>query len=94
MWTMPACAKHIERWHSSGTQVGINANWIPLSSCPSPPPPPPPAELIGDCKCARLRSCCVVAADKNQDNLQAAEERFKEIQNAYEVLGDAHERSW
>jgi len=33
-------------------------------------------------------------ADKNQDNLKEAEERFKEIQNAYEVLNDKHERAW
>lgn len=32
--------------------------------------------------------------DKNQDNPQAAEERFKEVQNAYEVLTDKHERAW
>lgn len=34
------------------------------------------------------------AADKNQDNLEYAEEQFKEIQNAYEILSDPHERSW
>ena len=33
-------------------------------------------------------------ADKNQGNLKEAEERFKEIQNAYEVLSDKHERAW
>lgn len=34
------------------------------------------------------------AADKNQGNLQHAEEQFKEIQNAYEILSDPQERSW
>lgn len=33
-------------------------------------------------------------ADKNQDKLAHAEEQFKEIQNAYEILGDPHERAW
>ena len=33
-------------------------------------------------------------ADKNQDNLAYAEEQFKEIQNAYEILSDPHERAW
>lgn len=37
---------------------------------------------------------CPCAADKNQDNLELAEERFKEIQNAYEILIDPHERAW
>lgn len=32
--------------------------------------------------------------DKNQGNLQHAEEQFKEIQNAYEILSDPQERSW
>jgi hypothetical protein len=36
----------------------------------------------------------VALADKNQDNLAHAEEQFKEIQNAYEILSDPHERSW
>ena len=33
-------------------------------------------------------------ADKNQDRLEEADVRFKEIQNAYEILSDKHERSW
>ena len=32
--------------------------------------------------------------DKNQADPALAEERFKEIQNAYEVLSDGHERAW
>ncbi|BDA42473.1 DnaJ homolog subfamily C member 21 at N-terminal half [Coccomyxa sp. Obi] len=32
--------------------------------------------------------------DKNQDRQQEAEVRFKEIQNAYEILSDKHERAW
>jgi DnaJ homolog subfamily A member 5 len=35
-----------------------------------------------------------IVADKNQDNLAHAEDKFKEIQNAYEILGDQHERAW
>ena len=33
-------------------------------------------------------------ADKNQDRLEEADARFKEIQNAYEILSDKHERAW
>lgn len=33
-------------------------------------------------------------ADKNQENLANAEEHFKEVQNAYEILSDKHERAW
>lgn len=32
--------------------------------------------------------------DKNQHRLEEADERFKELQNAYEILSDAHERAW
>lgn len=32
--------------------------------------------------------------DKNQHQAELAGDRFKEIQNAYEVLSDKHERSW
>ncbi|KAK9806652.1 hypothetical protein WJX73_004364 [Symbiochloris irregularis] len=32
--------------------------------------------------------------DKNQDALEEAEHRFRELQNAYEVLSDKHERAW
>jgi len=35
-----------------------------------------------------------LAADKNQHRLEEADERFKEICNAYEVLSDQHERAW
>lgn len=36
--------------------------------------------------------CC--GLDKNQHRLEEADVRFKEIQNAYEVLTDKHERAW
>ncbi len=32
--------------------------------------------------------------DKNRENREEAEKTFKEIQNAYEVLSDPHERAW
>ena len=32
--------------------------------------------------------------DKNQDQIELATETFKQIQNAYAVLSDPHERSW
>eukprot|EP00467_Chlorarachnion_reptans_P000321 CAMPEP_0114514880 /NCGR_PEP_ID=MMETSP0109-20121206/16405_1 /TAXON_ID=29199 /ORGANISM="Chlorarachnion reptans, Strain CCCM449" /LENGTH=597 /DNA_ID=CAMNT_0001694981 /DNA_START=43 /DNA_END=1836 /DNA_ORIENTATION=- len=32
--------------------------------------------------------------DKNPDNMEEAEERFKEIQEAYDILSDKQERSW
>jgi DnaJ homolog subfamily A member 5 len=32
--------------------------------------------------------------DKNQERLDEASARFKEVQNAYEVLSDKHEREW
>lgn len=37
------------------------------------------------------RLCC---ADKNQHRPEEAAEMFKEIQNAYEILSDKHERAW
>ena len=33
-------------------------------------------------------------ADKNQHRLEEADERFKEIQAAYDILSDKHERAW
>ncbi len=33
-------------------------------------------------------------ADKNAHRAEEAAERFKEIQNAYEILSDKHERAW
>ena len=35
-----------------------------------------------------------VHADKNAHRLDEAQERFKEVQNAYEILSDKHERAW
>ena len=32
--------------------------------------------------------------DKNQNRKEEADTRFKELQNAYEVLSDRHERAW
>ena len=32
--------------------------------------------------------------DKNQGNLEEADARFKELQNAYEVLSDRQEKAW
>ena len=32
--------------------------------------------------------------DKNMDNLEEATARFKEIQEAYMILSDSHERAW
>ena len=36
----------------------------------------------------------LLQADKNQHRLEEADVRFKELQNAYEVLSDKHERAW
>jgi DnaJ family protein A protein 5 len=36
----------------------------------------------------------VLPADKNQHRLEEAHAVFQEIQNAYEVLSDKHERAW
>ena len=35
-----------------------------------------------------------IGADKNAHRLEEAQERFKEVQNAYEILSDKHERAW
>ena len=35
-----------------------------------------------------------LSPDKNQDRPDEAADRFKEIQNAYEILSDKHERAW
>ncbi|GAX82273.1 hypothetical protein CEUSTIGMA_g9702.t1 [Chlamydomonas eustigma] len=32
--------------------------------------------------------------DKNSHRLEEAQEKFKEVQNAYEILSDKHERAW
>jgi DnaJ-class molecular chaperone len=38
--------------------------------------------------------CTLHITDKNADRAEEAAERFKEVQNAYEVLSDKHERAW
>lgn len=48
-----------------------------------------PIKLLDDCK-----SCAGCFADKNQQRVEEAEEKFREVQNAYEVLSDKHERAW
>lgn len=42
--------------------------------------------------CFPLLSC--TCADKNSHRAEEAAEHFKEVQNAYEVLSDKHERAW
>jgi hypothetical protein len=58
---------------------------------------PPPTQMhklqpytvvIGECFVPRRHT------DKNRHRLEEAESVFKEIQNAYEVLSDKHERAW
>lgn len=44
--------------------------------------------LQNECRCPLL------PADKNQHRLEEATLKFKEIQNAYEILSDKHERAW
>ena len=42
-----------------------------------------------------FRSSVVLeSADKNQHRIDEADVKFKELQNAYEVLSDKHERAW
>lgn len=36
----------------------------------------------------------LLSTDKNQDNSEEADTRFKEIQNAWEVLSDPREKAW
>jgi len=47
-----------------------------------------------DIKKAYRKTALVWHPDKNQHRKEEAEERFKEISNAYEVLSDPHERAW
>lgn len=37
---------------------------------------------------------CWLLTDKNLDNIEEATEKFREIQQAYDVLIDPHERAW
>lgn len=41
-----------------------------------------------------LAVAAAAAADKNQHRLEEAHAVFQEVQNAYEVLSDKHERAW
>lgn len=38
--------------------------------------------------------CTVINSDKFQGDKIIAEEKFKELQNAYSILSDPQERSW
>lgn len=40
------------------------------------------------------RICLTLFPDKNKGNEEEAEEKFKEIKTAYEVLFDEQERAW
>ncbi|MEW5306528.1 MAG: hypothetical protein WDW36_008986 [Sanguina aurantia] len=56
-------------------------------------------ELTGDCeddavKKAYRRMALQWHPDKNQHRIEEAQDRFKEIQNAYEILSDRQERAW
>jgi DnaJ family protein A protein 5 len=55
---------------------------------------PPAAAASSLLSTRRSPSRLHTRADKNQHRLEEAEARFKEIQNAWEVLGDAHERAF
>jgi DnaJ family protein A protein 5 len=77
------------KWHPGETLRRSTDRWASQESLPLPLPPP---------RRCQVRHVYLLPppprADKNQDNLAAAEERFKEIQNAYEILSDPHERAW
>jgi curved DNA-binding protein CbpA len=47
-----------------------------------------------DVHAAEHSSVRLALADKNQHRLAEADDKFKEISNAYEVLSDQHEREW
>lgn len=44
--------------------------------------------------CYGGRHVLLCPADKNQHRLEEAHAVFQEVQNAYEVLSDKHERAW
>lgn len=49
----------------------------------------------GHCRwCGANHMHAVRRTDKNQHRLEEADDKFKEISNAYEVLSDQHEREW
>jgi hypothetical protein len=60
-------------------------------------PQPPLLHLLHAPSCKLPSHPCMplrLHADKNADRLDEAQERFKEVQNAYEILSDKHERAW
>lgn len=89
-------------WHPGGCACVLLVSYTMYSLCISStfnqhPWQPSPRQLQQQRCCSRLvlstpASCC--SADKNQLRIDEAHAVFQEIQNAYEVLSDKHERAW